>query len=785
MRSSKARLSLRSRWIARTTITAALALGAATGCLDRPVGLQTPTTTNVIVRAVPHREIDKVDLLFMIDNSLSMADKQEILSDAVPVLVRRLVTPNCLDAEGRPNGTVTNDSGSCAQGRPEMRSVRDIHIGVITSSLGAHGGTQCATAPDDAAMLRTPDDRAELLPTANPAVRGALPSWNGSGFLAWDPGQDRNVPPGEGNLDALVQSFRDQVVGAGERGCGYEASLEAWYRFLVDPEPPVNVTSGPNAEGTHVVNTKGPVNQTILNQRKAFLRPDSLLAIVMLTDENDCSIDDEDGHQGLYVSRTSERLPRASSACVNPDDRCCHTCDAPAPEGCTPNDQDIECSKPGPLAELDDDANARCFDQKRRFGMDLLYPVQRYIDGLRSPKVPNRAGELVDNPIFAAEDGLPGRDESHVLLAGIVGVPWQDISTSESWTGAGLEYLSAAELAAQGRWDVILGNAGSAPTDPHMRESFAERSGTHPLLPSVSIAPSSSPSRTQNPINGHEQAIPEKDDLQYACTFPLSTPRPCEGADDDPSCDCNSVEQANLRSLCEYPNGPGTPGIQVAGKAYPGVRTLEVLRGIEENAIVASICPKHMDPAPGLAPAADPNYGYNPAVQAIVGVFQQRFRGQCLPRPLPVEADGSVPCAVIEAKPHAPGAACSCDPSKGRLPLGEGDAKLPTAVRTQLIDDDQCGGKSGIDCNDMCLCKLAALEGDAMTACQAGSEDPNLYGYCYVDPDNGYGSESLVEACGEHERRILRYMGGGVPANGSVLFTACVGAAWRDPGTQL
>ena len=28
------------------------------------------------------------------------------------------------------------------------------------------------------------------------------------------------------------------MAAAGENGCGYEASLEAWYRFLVDPEPP-------------------------------------------------------------------------------------------------------------------------------------------------------------------------------------------------------------------------------------------------------------------------------------------------------------------------------------------------------------------------------------------------------------------------------------------------------------------------------------------------------------------------------------------------------------------
>src|SRR5512144_1995052 len=43
---------------------------------------------------------DKIDLLFMIDNSISMSDKQAILRAAVPDLVNRLVNPICVDAQG-------------------------------------------------------------------------------------------------------------------------------------------------------------------------------------------------------------------------------------------------------------------------------------------------------------------------------------------------------------------------------------------------------------------------------------------------------------------------------------------------------------------------------------------------------------------------------------------------------------------------------------------------------------------------------------------------------------
>src|SRR5262249_35747046 len=38
----------------------------------------------------------KVDLFFMIDNSISMADKQQVLADSLPYLIARMATPDCL-----------------------------------------------------------------------------------------------------------------------------------------------------------------------------------------------------------------------------------------------------------------------------------------------------------------------------------------------------------------------------------------------------------------------------------------------------------------------------------------------------------------------------------------------------------------------------------------------------------------------------------------------------------------------------------------------------------------
>src|SRR5690348_15563368 len=69
-------------------------------CLDRPITATEPHSTNLFVAPAQNRVIDKLDLLFMIDNSQSMGDKQALLAKAVPQLVKRLVVPRCVNASG-------------------------------------------------------------------------------------------------------------------------------------------------------------------------------------------------------------------------------------------------------------------------------------------------------------------------------------------------------------------------------------------------------------------------------------------------------------------------------------------------------------------------------------------------------------------------------------------------------------------------------------------------------------------------------------------------------------
>src|SRR5262245_46222309 len=74
----------------------------------------------------PSSAPERMDLLLVVDNSLSMADKQALLSQAVPQLVRRLITPNCLDGNGSVLGT-TDAAGRCDEGAPEFPAVTDLH----------------------------------------------------------------------------------------------------------------------------------------------------------------------------------------------------------------------------------------------------------------------------------------------------------------------------------------------------------------------------------------------------------------------------------------------------------------------------------------------------------------------------------------------------------------------------------------------------------------------------------------------------------------------------------
>jgi hypothetical protein len=812
--------SKRSAWSLLRTGLAGLAVmagGAAltAGCLDRPVAPATPKTSNVYVDEIRQTAVDKIDLLFMIDNSISMADKQAILAEAVPLLVTRLITPICVrpcaaadnctpaqEKDGIPVGGNADASGKCAMGAPEFSPIKDIHVGVVTSSLGSHG----ATGAKDVCVQESDNDHAHLLGdirNTRDHVMPALQPYDANGFLKWDTTKPAKYqPPGESDGAAFTTKFTNMVTSSGEHGCGYEASLESWYRFLIDPEPPaaievVGSLARPKVDPTTMMPL---VDGTILAQRAAFLRPDSLVAVVMLSDENDCSIVDE-GY-GWLIAKSTPMYRSTSQCATNPNDKCCQSCgETEARAGCPAITSDAECAKGVMQSMGNDDLNLRCWQQKRRFGFELLYPTSRYSDGLRQRLVPKRSStDMVENPLYAAADGKAPRDPGLVFLAGIIGVPWQDIADAESLASPdSLRYLTEAQLESEGRWPVILGSPNTdtndapiPPTDPLMIETPDPRTGTNPIT-MAALAPPTSTDPRANPINGHEQLNMGNRDLQYACIFPLAKPLTCDQAafDANKGCDCFMEDLAYNRPLCQPPAG-GAPTItQNFAKAYPGTRHLQVLREFKDNSIVASICPKIADDN------KKPDYGYNPAVKAIIDRLKEALKGKCLPRPLvPAEAKmggleaGQVPCAVIEALPSN-GMTCGCDATQNRIALDGTDGnparpELREAVLKKLAEGQTCA-KTAKEaeqtkltlCDDYCTCELAQLKEQNLADCQTSPTPPSVPGYCYINAapnEPNVGNPDLVKDCSADSKRLLRFVGD-TPAKGSIALVACLGAS--------
>ncbi len=588
--------------------------------LAQPVAL----VAKAVPRAVPQVS-DKVDLLLVIDNSRSMADKQELLKAAVPELLSMLTNPRCIDDKGMAAAQQPDlPSDPCPGGtQREFAPVDDMHIGVISSSIGGHGSDACVDgAPSE-------NDMAHLLARSS-TDNGAPPvaTWNDKGFLVWDPAAKHN-PPGSDNADALIFDLSTMVGGVGEVGCGFEAQLEAWYRFLVEPDPYDSIV----IENDEAV-LKG-TDAVIKTQRADFLRPDSLLAIISLTDENDCST--RDGGQDYFVNQiyspgTSApyHLPKPRAACAtDPSSDCCRSCGQTAGPGCDTAQDDCE----GSLDNLADSVNLRCFDQKRRFGIDFLWPTDRYATGLSSAVVQDRHGNVVANPIFSDlnpnDNNSKVRNSSLVFLLTITGVPWQDIvrrdANGKPGMTSGLDgdghpvggSMSAGELRAKGVWDLILGDPSSyyakaqdLPTDPLMIESIDPRSGTNPVTGDPIVGTKGS--ELENPINGHEYSNPIRTDLQYACIFPLAKPRDC--STNFVACDCKYADNDN--PLCD----PASKQMQKYAKAYPGLRHLDVVKRLGGRAVVASICPKQQT----MVSASD--YGYRPAMSALIAAIRPRLQ---------------------------------------------------------------------------------------------------------------------------------------------------------------
>jgi hypothetical protein len=191
---------------------------------------------------------------------------------------------------------------------------------------------------------------------------------------------------------------------------------------------------------------------------------------------------------------------------------------------------------------------------------------------------------------------------------------------------------------------------------------------------------------------------------------------------------------------------------------------------VNQQGIVASICPKVTQSADKNS---DSNYGYNPAVAAIIERLKSKLQGQCLPRAPRIDPEThQVQCSVIEARPNP--TSCDCKAPGRAVP----DARLLPAVLRQLQADGQCGAPGQVACTSFCECEiLQESAGPALDACLKDEAPPagSPPGYCYIDDP---GSPALAN-CPSNEKRILHFVspnGQPIPAADAIAVVACIGS---------
>jgi hypothetical protein len=317
--------------------------------------VETPVTTVVQETEVTVQQMvkNKVDILFMIDDSPSMTPKQDALKQKFPELIK-----------------VLDDFG--AKGSPAW-----YHIGVVTSDLGAGQSTSTSNCKPGGLG-------AQLQSKGKAAGSTCVAPGNGLNFIDYNQlNGTNNLPTGQD----LPTTFTC-MASVGDTGCGFEHQLEAPYRALKNCMPA--------ADGSYP-------NCTI-PQNKNFLRPDSILAVVFVTDEDDdCSApDDTDlfdlNKTGTYGSLLSYRGTQYGVMCNygGMDQLMPYADSGGALMGCH--------AAPNPMTITADTGNSQGAPPA---GQGKCMDVQRYINFYKNSSLNNGGGVRAtpDDVILAAIDG--------------------------------------------------------------------------------------------------------------------------------------------------------------------------------------------------------------------------------------------------------------------------------------------------------------------------------------------------------------------------------------------
>lgn len=619
------------------------------------------------------------DVLLVIDDSVSMADKQTVLAESL--------SPTLFSLTG---------------GRAYTR------VGIISTSLEAGGTEPCVSQSRGARLIPPPNSK--------------TPFWEGI----------------TGSGEPHLLDVSDWIHSVGDSGCGFEAPLEALYRFLIDPAPPASISVNVDADGIQATVAEG-IDEELLSERKQFLRPRSSLMIIVLTDEDDCSV--LDTGQGYRIAQDAPLAKGTSSCAVDPTDPCCRSCeDAETPDGCASSLEDAACQSPTEADRI----GLRCFDQKRRFGVDLLHPLSRYIDGLSKLEIRDRNGNTVANPLFEQ-----GREPSQVKLLTLTGVPWQYVAKS-SRAEDELHVLTPADDRGE-MWERLIGSSEEGP-DVRLTQSIDPRDG----LPGPDAVPFA------DPLISHEFENPLRDKLQHSCLFPLPTPTRC----DDPGiCECiwvDGQEQYPGNPVCEDTDGSPSEE-QHYGRAYPAPRLWSVAHALSERAVVGSVCPKSHVGVGADAGEAEHHVGDQGYLAALAALWSAEGGASC-ERPLALNERGlPKDCTVVEivSKQLACGA-------PGRA---DANAQIAEAVWQSMLEQGSLTDGFGrqldvaqINRDDLAVCELSSLDGtstDSSTPLYQCIHDvrPTInseHGWCWLS--EGEANEELLSDCASSERNRVRIL---------------------------
>lgn len=250
------------------------------GCPKRDTRSLTPCVVSSFVRQVRVNDIRAIDVLFVVDKSLSMEQEQSALAREIPRMVRILST-------GDVNDNGVRDSG-------DFDPLKDgVQFGVVSTDMGV-GRPIDPNAPGDGSYGRCNqlgEDgvlRNTFAPSAGSTEIEAAPgvtrtcdfTASSERFLSLVPSEDAN---GNLSVDIDDSAVQDTIADiscralVGTEGCGYEQQLEAGLKAI----------SGNDVR----FNNAGAITGGRGDQENAgFVRPDSLLAIIVVTDEDDCSV---------------------------------------------------------------------------------------------------------------------------------------------------------------------------------------------------------------------------------------------------------------------------------------------------------------------------------------------------------------------------------------------------------------------------------------------------------------------------------------------------------------